>query len=108
MAKSLGGSVQTLIRLESGGPGFLGQQALGYQPMRVGVNDADSTVENPLSMAPMFALSPADARKSAREVAKVVDGWQRHFRKCGVSKRDIELLAEQIDRPFLKEQRALA
>jgi serine/threonine-protein kinase HipA len=38
-------------------------------------------------------------------VSNVVAGWQRHFRKIGVSKGDVATLAEQIDRPFLKEQR---
>lgn len=36
---------------------------------------------------------------------EIVDGWRKHFRQCGVSKGDIEALAEQIDRPFLRDQR---
>ena len=80
-------------------------QALGYQQMRVGTQGADSTLENAVSMATMFAMSSDAARKTARDVARVVNRWRRHFRQCGVSKNDIELLAEQIDRPFLKEQR---
>jgi hypothetical protein len=35
-----------------------------------------------------------------------VAGWQQHFASCGVARRDVELLAEQIDRPFLEDQRA--
>lgn len=31
-------------------------QALGFQQMRVGEDEADSTLANALSMAPMFAL----------------------------------------------------
>ena len=31
--------------------------------------------------------------------------WQPHFAKAGVGKRDIALDAEQIDRPFLRDQR---
>jgi hypothetical protein len=34
-----------------------------------------------------------------------VANWQQHFESCGVTRRDVELLAEQIDRPFLADQR---
>jgi len=80
-------------------------QALGYQQMRVGTNDADSTLDNALSMHALFALDKAQARREITEVATVVDGWRSHFAECGVAARDIDLLADQIDRPFLKEQR---
>jgi serine/threonine-protein kinase HipA len=42
------------------------------------------------------------------EVGLVVAGWRAHFAATGVLARDIDLLAEQIDRPFLQEQRAAA
>jgi serine/threonine-protein kinase HipA len=80
-------------------------QALGFQQMRVGENQADSTLQNALSMAQLFSLEPNAALREVRAVARVVDGWKDHFRKCGVTASDIRLLAEQIDRPFLLEQR---
>ena len=80
-------------------------QALGFQQMRVGENQADSTLENALSMAQLFSLEPAAALREVRAVARVVDGWKAHFRKCGVTASDVRLLAEQVDRPFLLEQR---
>jgi serine/threonine-protein kinase HipA len=80
-------------------------QALGYQQMRVGEDEADSTLQNALSMAQLFALEPGAALREVRAVAKVVDGWKEHFRRCGVTASDVKLLAEQIDRPFLLEQR---
>ena len=80
-------------------------QALGYQQMRVGEHEADSTLQNALSMAQLFALEPNAALREVRAVAKVVDGWKEHFRRCGVTASDVKLLAEQIDRPFLLEQR---
>ena len=80
-------------------------QALGYQQMRVGENEADSTLQNALSMAQLFALEPDAALREVRAVAKVVDGWKDHFRRCGVTASDVKLLAEQIDRPFLLGQR---
>lgn len=80
-------------------------QALGYQQMRVGRDEADSTLDNALSECRSFLLTPGRARAVCKEVAKVVDGWQLHFRAAGVTPRDIALLAEQLDRDFLKEQR---
>jgi serine/threonine-protein kinase HipA len=80
-------------------------QALGFQQMRVGEQEADSTLANALSMSRMFALGKDDAIREVRAVARVVDGWKDHFKSCGVTAGDIELYAEQIDRPFLRDQR---
>jgi serine/threonine-protein kinase HipA len=80
-------------------------QALGFQQMRVGEQEADSTLENALSMAHLFSLKPNEATREAREVSRIVDGWKDHFKQCGVTAGDIKLLSEQIDRPFLLEQR---
>lgn len=80
-------------------------QALGYQQMRVGSEEADSTLSNAYSMASHFGLKPKDAREEATSVAKVVSGWQAHFLEHGVGARDLETLAEQVDRPFLRDQR---
>ena len=83
-------------------------QALGYQQMRVGEQEADATLANALSMSWMFALGKDDAVREVRAVAGVVDGWKEHFMGCGVTPGDIDLYAEQIDRPFLREQREAA
>jgi serine/threonine-protein kinase HipA len=80
-------------------------QALGFQQMRVGEQAADSTVSNALSMATLFGLKHDEAAAQARAVARVVNGWKEHFAACGVTPADIELYAEQIDRPFLRGQR---
>ncbi|KNZ31315.1 MAG: phosphatidylinositol kinase [Methylibium sp. NZG] len=80
-------------------------QALGYQQMRVGDDGADATLENALSMCPMFALKRDAAVKEVARVAAVVSSWQAHFSQCGVTARDIALLGEQIDRDFLRMQR---
>ena len=81
-------------------------QALGFQQMRVGEQEADSTVANALSMSAMYGLTKSEAVKEAQVVARVVDGWKQHFTACGVTRGDIELYAEQIDRPFLRDQRS--
>lgn len=80
-------------------------QALGFQQMRVGEDEADSTLANALSMSRQFLLEKDEAVQEARKVARVVDNWQEHFKQCGVSRGDIDLYAQQIDRPFLKNQR---
>ena len=80
-------------------------QALGFQQMRVGEHEADSTLANALSMAQLFELGEKQAVAQVRRVARVVAGWRQHFAGCGVTRRDLDLLAEQIDRPFLADQR---
>ena len=50
------------------------------------------------------ATQQRDVRE-VRAVTRVVDGWKEHFKSCGVTAGDIELYAEQIDRPFLRDQR---
>jgi serine/threonine-protein kinase HipA len=50
-------------------------------------------------------LTRDEAVKELRAVAAIVDGWQEHFAQCGVTAGDINLYAQQIDRPFLREQR---
>jgi serine/threonine-protein kinase HipA len=80
-------------------------QAMGYQQMRVGEAQADATLDNALSMSPQFLLTKDQAVREVRAVAAVVSRWQEHFSRCGVSARDIEQHAAQIDRPFLREQR---
>ncbi len=80
-------------------------QALGYQQFRVGEQSADSTLENALSMSSLFSLKKSEAAHEVRRVARVVAKWKQHFSSCGVTSGDIGQLEEQIDRPFLKDQR---
>jgi serine/threonine-protein kinase HipA len=80
-------------------------QALGFQQMRVGEQAADSTLTNALSMSVLFGLKGDEAVREASAVARVVSGWKEHFTACEVTPADIELYAQQIDRPFLREQR---
>ena len=80
-------------------------QALGYQQMRVGSDDADATIHNALSMSAQFGLKRDAAVAQAREVARTVRRWTTHFANEGVSARDLEHHEAQIDRPFLRDQR---
>jgi serine/threonine-protein kinase HipA len=80
-------------------------QALGYQQMRVGADQADSTLANAMSMCSSFGLKTDEAAREVRVVIRAIGRWKQHYRSCGVSARDIEPLAEQIDRAFLADQR---
>jgi serine/threonine-protein kinase HipA len=80
-------------------------QALGFQQMRVGEQEGDSTIANALSLSPMYGLAKNEAVKEVQAVAQTIDGWKQHFMACGVTRGDIDLYAEQIDRPFLRDQR---
>ena len=80
-------------------------QALGYQQMRVGHDGADATLDNAMSECRSFALTPAQASAICEEVAALTRSWKDHFRAAGVTERDVELLAQQLDRPFLQDQR---
>jgi serine/threonine-protein kinase HipA len=80
-------------------------QALGFQQMRVGDAEADATMVNAMSMSRLFSLTKDEAVKEMQTVVRVVDGWKDHFARCGVTSGDIDLYAQHIDRPFLKDQR---
>ena len=81
-------------------------QALGYQQLGVGQFGADATLDNALSECAQFGLKPAEARIQVRAVCAVVDGWQAHFLRVGVAPGEVASLAQQIDRPSMREQRA--
>ena len=80
-------------------------QALGYQQMRVGVDMADSSIANALSEHGQFGLKRDEAESQVRQVVAVAAGWKEHFAAAGVRAADVESLAQQIDRPFLVDQR---
>lgn len=81
-------------------------QGLGQQQLRVGKAEAESSIENALSEVEAFGLKRSSALETIRRVAAVVDGWKDFFQSQGVSKRDLELMAQYIDGPSLRLQRA--
>jgi serine/threonine-protein kinase HipA len=80
-------------------------QALGYQQMRVGQAGAESTLDNVLSMCSQFGLTRDQAVAEVRRVVAVIETWAASFRADGVRTSDLDALAAQIDRPFLRAQR---
>lgn len=80
-------------------------QNLGYQALSVGTAGAESSLENALTEVREFGIGKAQAIELVRQVAQVVDGWQRHFIAQGVEAADMELLSASIDRDALRKQR---
>jgi serine/threonine-protein kinase HipA len=77
----------------------------GYQEFICGKQGRDSTLDNALSECDAFGLTPAEAAAEIVRVVEVVNTWKLHFAQVGVSPRDIENLAQQIDGDFLLNQR---
>lgn len=81
-------------------------QGLGQQQLRVGKDEAESSLDNALSEVRAFGLTKDAAVGVIKELVEVVDGWKEGFRALGVKARDLELMAQYIDGPRLKAQRA--
>ena len=77
----------------------------GYQEFICGAQGRDSTLENAMSQCDAFGLRPSEAAAEVASVIKVVDNWKAHFAQIGVTQRDIDSLAQQIDGEFLLAQR---
>lgn len=73
--------------------------------MQVGTDMADATLDNALSQSSLFGLSLKQAQSALREVISVVDKWRDHFLAVGMTHRDIEVVAEHLERPYLAQQR---
>lgn len=80
-------------------------QSLGYQQMRVGTRQNDSTLENALSETAQFGLTYAAAEQEAKAVAAVCSEWKDAFARCEISLQEIEAVAAHVDRPYLADQR---
>ena len=81
-------------------------QGLGQQQLRVGKGEAESSIENALSEVQAFGLTRDSAVGVIQAVVAAVDGWKENFRALGVKESDLAMMAQYIDGPLLKEQRA--
>ena len=77
----------------------------GYQEFICGAQGRDSTLDNAMSQCQAFGLTPEKAAAEVATVIDVVNTWQEHFARAGVTERDIESLAERIDGEELLAQR---
>ena len=78
----------------------------GLHQFVIGLDAADGTPSNAMSQSELFGYDTRE--EAAAEVARVIEvvnGWREHFATCGVSPRDIESLASQIDGQELLSQR---
>ena len=76
-----------------------------YQEFICGRQGRESMLDNAMSECDAFGLTPAEAAAEVVRVVDVVNTWKLHFAKMGVSPRDIENLAQQIDGEDLLQQR---
>ena len=79
--------------------------SLGYQALGVGEKGGESSIENALTAAARYWLTPQEALAEVRRVIKVVAGWRAHFAAQGLADTMLDEMASHIDRPFLKDQR---
>jgi serine/threonine-protein kinase HipA len=77
----------------------------GAQEFVCGAAGRDSTLDNAMSRCDAFGLSRDEAAVEVGAVIAVVEGWKPHFLGTGVSRRDIDTLAEWIDGDALHAQR---
>jgi len=77
----------------------------GYQEFICGANGQESTLSNAMSQCDAFGLQAAQAAAQVAQVIGVVNTWRAHFESIGVSKRDIDSLAERLDGDELLSQR---
>jgi len=78
---------------------------LGYQQLRVGARDTESSLDNALSEIAAFGLQRQQAIDIVQAVCHAVAGWKEHFAECGIRSRDIDELAQYIDGDALSSQR---
>ncbi|MFG6432064.1 type II toxin-antitoxin system HipA family toxin [Roseateles sp. LYH14W] len=78
----------------------------GYQEFICGDEGRDSTLSNAMSQCGSFGLRRPEAAAEVMAVIQVVETWKEHFQGVGVTRRDIDSLAERIDSDELAAQRA--
>ena len=81
------------------------QSGQGYQEFICGANGQESTLANAMSQCDAFGLQPAQAAAHVVQVIRVVNTWRTHFASIGVSRNDLDSLAERLDGDELLSQR---
>jgi serine/threonine-protein kinase HipA len=61
--------------------------------MALGKNGREATLENAVSRAERFGLSKGEAQVTIEQLLETTSAWREHFVECGVSDRDVDLLA---------------
>ena len=81
-------------------------QSLGYQAMVVGAYGAESTIENALSCAAQYWLTPKEALEQVHQVVEVVRDWRAHFAGLGLNPSTLDALSQHIDRSAFQSRGA--
>ena len=66
--------------------------------MSIGKHGREATLANALSHAARFGLSDKEARAVVEQLLETVRTWRDHFEHCGVSGRDLDMLAPSFSR----------
>lgn len=66
--------------------------------MVIGERGREASLENALSQSSQFGLTPQNAREIAAQLLEYAGNWRNVFEECGVSGRDIDLLAPSFAR----------
>jgi serine/threonine-protein kinase HipA len=77
----------------------------GQQEFVCGDEGRASTLRNAMSQCRLFGMAAADAAAEVQRVIEAVNGWRAHFRSNGVTRADIQNLADRIDGEDLRVQR---
>ena len=72
----------------------------------IGEDSAEPSLHEAMGVCAQFDLAPEQAAQEAAKLIDVVNTWQDHYRRCGVTQRDIDELKPVIDRSDLLAQRA--
>lgn len=62
--------------------------------MTIGTYGRTASIYNLLSQCERFGLTAEAARKEIENIVAIVRGWRDHFLACGVSKKDIDYMAQ--------------
>ena len=77
----------------------------GVHEFAIGEDGKTGSLANAISQCSRFGLTPDTAARHIQKVIEVVDPWKGHFKRCGVSRSDIDQLAERIDADDLLNER---
>ncbi len=78
----------------------------GRQEFGVGLEGNESSLDNAMSQCLLFGLTALEANAQVVRVVNVVNGWQKHFQSCGVSRADYSSLAERLEGNLATQRRA--
>ena len=66
--------------------------------MSVGTRGKDATLENALSRTERFGLAKGEGQTAIEKMIKIARIWREVFEECGLSGREIDLLAPSFAR----------